>query len=714
VSRLDHVLIWLLPFLAVLEGVWLCFLGVSDQSRDWPAETGWRGHNGWFLGIFLALTVLNIALFVAGRMGTVGATATILVFGALVALVLVLNDLGASKDPGRLDISNRELTSIGEGIAFALAFMLVLLVWHLGQRRSHASSAWNGAGAAMLVGASAWIALLFVTATVTASAEYLNGPEQSVADLASQYRTVNQAAQALPNSTRNVGEDIDLGKDVVLRDAVVVLVRGKAPMLGRGKVEAAEAHVDETDPDRAQKVPDTVLERNTLLLEEPSVELVESCVITRAATQGQRDPDRIRQKTPACQPENKGYITRARFDVPGKVITVNAPGERVRLMVDQPPQTPLVVPQVLIWTPIAQVLWALLMLLVLGACAWRLRQTLRKKITAQVHGDARVPDDAKAAVVRKRQRAAFAHRAERLLDFAGAVTVLLVLILLVVSATGSAPWALVERTGIGVLTDLAHPVATVSLYAVLGLSAALILLGSYFRRSESARKAVGVIWDLTTFWPRAAHPLSPPCYAERVVPEMTTRIRWGLKIEPEARVVVSGHSQGSLIAAATLMRLKDDELRRIRFITYGSQIRALYGRVFPAVFGHLVMGGRATTGTPRFKDPFPDIARCGTLRPAASPPGTLRARIGEDHWLNLFRRTDPLGYRVFSDADSKWDVPVAEVPPDGAGDPGPPVMTHSGYQHTYEYRTQVGVWLKEKPLPNEPGSPGEYRPLPSP
>ena len=93
------------------------------------------------------------------------------------------------------------------------------------------------------------------------------------------------------------------------------------------------------------------------------------------------------------------------------------------------------------------------------------------------------------------------------------------------------------------------------MYLVVGLSAGLVMLGSQIRRSEKTRKAVGVIWDLTTFWPRAAHPLAPPCYAERVVPELLTRVALGARpgrrgcrtAEP---VILSGHSQGSLIVLA--------------------------------------------------------------------------------------------------------------------------------------------------------------------
>ena len=51
-------------------------------------------------------------------------------------------------------------------------------------------------------------------------------------------------------------------------------------------------------------------------------------------------------------------------------------------------------------------------------------------------------------------------------------------------------------------------------------------------------------------------------------------------------------------------------------------------------------------------------------------------------WVNLFRRSEPLGFRVFSDGEGTHDRYVPEVPVDIGGDPGPRVMTHSGYPHT--------------------------------
>ena len=72
--------------------------------------------------------------------------------------------------------------------------------------------------------------------------------------------------------------------------------------------------------------------------------------------------------------------------------------------------------------------------------------------------------------------------------------------------------------------------------------------------------------------------------------------------------------------------------------------------------------------------------------------------------MNLFRRTDPIGWRVFSDRDSEFDLPVPEVPADGVGDPGPRMMGHSGYQHSQVYREQVAEWTSETPVRDPAGT----------
>jgi hypothetical protein len=200
-----------------------------------------------------------------------------------------------------------------------------------------------------------------------------------------------------------------------------------------------------------------------------------------------------------------------------------------------------------------------------------------------------------------------------------------------------------------------------------------------------------------------------------VVPEISTRVVWALGLSGARSVVLSGHSQGSLIVTTVAARLP--RLDRIRLITYGSQVRALYGRFFPSVFGPEVVGYDPTTGPSLLDRAEPDLQTSidpGLVPPPAAPPGSVRARLGAvTDWVNLFRRTDPLGWRVFSDLDSVVDVPTLEVPRGPMGDPGPPVKGHSDYQHSPEYRGHVRTWTQEV-LVGYPASTTDVQPLPEP
>ncbi|MBC9715970.1 hypothetical protein H9Y04_25850 [Streptomyces sp. TRM66268-LWL] len=128
-------------------------------------------------------------------------------------------------------------------------------------------------------------------------------------------------------------------------------------------------------------------------------------------------------------------------------------------------------------------------------------------------------------------------------------------------------------------------------------------------RDASARRTIGILWDVGTFWPRAAHPFAPPCYAERAVPDLTWRMAtWTQR--HEGRLVISGHSQGSVLAAAAVWQLSPEVRRGVGLLTYGSPLQRLYGRWFPAHFG----------------------------------PAALTALHREvDCWRNLHRPTDPIG-----------------------------------------------------------------------
>ncbi|MFF7025165.1 hypothetical protein ACFY97_29645 [Streptomyces klenkii] len=192
----------------------------------------------------------------------------------------------------------------------------------------------------------------------------------------------------------------------------------------------------------------------------------------------------------------------------------------------------------------------------------------------------------------------------------------------------------------------------------------LIAWGRRAYRDPAARRTVGILWDVGTFWPRAAHPFAPPCYAERAVPDLTWRMRTWTE-RTGGRLVISGHSQGSVLAAAAVWQLPAATRSRVALLTYGSPLERLYGRWFPAYFG----------------------------------PVKLAALHHDVHcWCNLWRLTDPIGGPVRLPGDGTAAVdhgPLKDPLAYGrtAEHPLPAgILGHSQYQSDPEFaRTRAAL-----------------------
>lgn len=168
------------------------------------------------------------------------------------------------------------------------------------------------------------------------------------------------------------------------------------------------------------------------------------------------------------------------------------------------------------------------------------------------------------------------------------------------------------------LVTVQHPVArTLQALASFGGTLGVLATGFFLVQLRSAlvnassRKRFGLLWDVGTFWPRACHPFAPPCYAERSVPEVVTRIRRvvGDVVRGEgdpalaqqraeqsrahaddprdahASVLLSGYSQGAPISVAVIAQLPVEILDRVALLSLNAPIRRLYGQTFPAYFG---------------------------------------------------------------------------------------------------------------------------------
>ncbi|GAA4812704.1 hypothetical protein GCM10023200_58100 [Actinomycetospora chlora] len=209
-------------------------------------------------------------------------------------------------------------------------------------------------------------------------------------------------------------------------------------------------------------------------------------------------------------------------------------------------------------------------------------------------------------------------------------------------AVGRAPWDLGRWF---VLTASAqHPRPGSGWVLALGtlvLAAAgirLVLLGRAAARQSTTRRGVNVVWDVVAFWPRAVHPFVPPPYSQSVVPRLADRIRH--HHAAGRTVVLCGHSQGSLISFATLVRQVGlgRPADRTGLLTFGSQIQVLFSRAFPA----------------------------SVNLPAVE--GLMHALGGR--WRNLYRETDPLAGPALSWRHRETPRHVPGATGGGPTDPG--------------------------------------------
>jgi hypothetical protein len=215
---------------------------------------------------------------------------------------------------------------------------------------------------------------------------------------------------------------------------------------------------------------------------------------------------------------------------------------------------------------------------------------------------------------------------------------------------------------------------------------------------RSTRRQLGKVWDVVSFWPRRFHAFAAPCYGERAVPEFRDRIAHHLA--KGRRVVISAHSQGTVVAYAALKQLavrirrlpdpsanglarnytrmlgleSSDPLtidtRKVALVTFGCPLTQLYAKAFPSHFD---------------RHWFEE----------------LRGRLSD--WDNYYRPTDYIGKRVFIE----YDEATTEEPcqtgqanshdhciPEAARALLPPEL-HSNYERELAIKTTIAELLRD-------------------
>lgn len=291
-------------------------------------------------------------------------------------------------------------------------------------------------------------------------------------------------------------------------------------------------------------------------------------------------------------------------------------------------------------------------------------------------------------VLRGRRLAAYSQLAEPLVGWLAAAMAFALLATIAISGR-LAPWDWLASAGTW----------------VLGALALVIVADAVASASPGTVRPLGLVWDLMCFLPRAAHPFGPPSYAERAVPELRARVERWFEANPGGRVVLSAHSLGSVLAVACLLARPEESPSRPRIglVTYGSQLRPYFGRFFPELLGPDIVG-TAMCARPRVRDRDPWRTEVGVPPPDALPgmagvADTVVRRLGgragsQDRlpaWLNLWRRTDYLGFPAASYGENPVDRGAEEVDRTGYLFT---VAAHAGYPRALVYHDAVAEVLR--------------------
>ncbi|KAB1645041.1 hypothetical protein [Gulosibacter chungangensis] len=291
------------------------------------------------------------------------------------------------------------------------------------------------------------------------------------------------------------------------------------------------------------------------------------------------------------------------------------------------------------------------------------------------------------------------------------------------------------------VVDAAIAASLTVMIALAGMAIVMAIANA----ASSKERPLGLLWNILCFFPRAGHPFAPPCYGERAIPELSTRtLDWldspehpedpdrpNNPSDTERRVVLAAHSMGGVLATATLFAAlgqaggrdeaddaqanasqlersappdtRPDARGRLGLVTFGIQLRAYFSRIFPDVLGPDVLGVPPTRGPQLFSvDPWnrqvlhefhEDLAGLRITEPRYGP--SLREELTsgassepQPAWRSLWRRTDYLGFPIYSyrDKDNPIDRGASETDPNGYLWK---VATHSGYQFTLQYRVAL-------------------------